>query len=64
MGMGDRLDRQASPEARPWRIRVASRGLHHCEWTATSDRRSERLVGPFDIFYVTRQTNHKAHSTQ
>jgi Domain of unknown function (DUF4437) len=65
VGMGDRLDRQASQTLDPGGFVSLPAAMHHFAWTATPTVVQIDLVGPFDIFYVNPADNpQKSHSTQ
>lgn len=52
VGMGDRLDRQASQTLEPGGFVSLPAKMHHFAWTATPTVVQISLEGPFDIFYV------------
>lgn len=52
VGMGDRLDRQASQTLEPGGFVSLPARMHHFAWTATPTVVQISLEGPFDIFYV------------
>ncbi len=51
VGMGDRLDRQASQTLEPGGFVSLPAKMHHFAWTATPTVVQISLEGPFDIFY-------------
>jgi hypothetical protein len=52
VGMGDKLDRQASQTLEPGGFVSLPGKMHHFAWTATPTVVQINLEGPFDIFYV------------
>ena len=52
IGMGDKLDRQASQTLEPGGFVLLPATMHHFGWTATPTVVQINLEGPFDIFYV------------
>ena len=52
VGMGDKLDRQASQTLEPGGFVSLPAMMHHFAWTATTTVVQINLEGPFDIFYV------------
>jgi hypothetical protein len=52
VGMGDKLDRQASQKLEPGGFVSLPAMMHHFAWTATPTVVQINLEGPFDIFYV------------
>ncbi len=52
VGMGDKLDRQASQTLEPGGFVSLPANMHHFAWTATPTVVQINLEGPFDIFYV------------
>jgi uncharacterized RmlC-like cupin family protein len=52
VGMGDRLDRQASQALEPGGFVSLPAKMHHFAWTATPTVVQITLEGPFDIVYV------------
>ena len=52
VGMGDKLDRQASQTLAPGGFVSLPANMHHFAWTATPTVVQINLEGPFDIFYV------------
>jgi hypothetical protein len=52
VGMGDKLDRQASQTLEPGGFVLLPAAMHHFAWTATPTVVQINLEGPFDIFYV------------
>jgi uncharacterized protein DUF4437 len=52
VGMGDKLDRQASQTLEPGGFVSLPAKMHHFAWTATPTVVQISLEGPFDIFYV------------
>jgi hypothetical protein len=52
VGMGDKLDRQASQTLEPGGFVLLPATMHHFGWTATPTVVQINLEGPFDIFYV------------
>ena len=65
VGMGDKLDRQASQSLAPGGFVSLPADMHHFAWTATPTVVQITLEGPFDIFYVNPADNPvKSHSSQ
>ena len=65
VGMGDKLDRQASQSLAPGGFVSLPADMHHFAWTATPTVVQITLEGPFDIFYVNPADNPlKSHSNQ
>ena len=52
VGMGDKLDRQASQTLEPGGFVSLPAHMHHFAWTSTPTVVQINLEGPFDIFYV------------
>ena len=52
VGMGDKLDRQASQTLEPGGFVSLPASMHHFAWTAAQTVVQIDLEGPFDIFYV------------
>jgi quercetin dioxygenase-like cupin family protein len=52
VGMGDKLDRQASQTLEPGGFVLLPANMRHFAWTATPTVVQINLEGPFDIFYV------------
>jgi ChrR Cupin-like domain len=52
VGMGDKLDRQASQTLEPGGFVLLPAMMHHFGWTTTPTVVQINLEGPFDIFYV------------
>jgi hypothetical protein len=52
IGMGDKLDRQASQTLEPAGFVSLPATMRHFAWTATPTVVQINLEGPFDIFYV------------
>ena len=52
IGMGDKLDRQASQTLEPGGFVSLPAAMHHFAWTATPTVVQVSLEGPFDIYYV------------
>jgi anti-sigma factor ChrR (cupin superfamily) len=52
VGMGDKLDRQASQTLEPGAFASLPAKMHHFAWTAMPTVVQISLEGPFDIFYV------------
>jgi hypothetical protein len=52
VGMGDKLDRQASQTLEPGGFVSLPASMHHFAWTATPTVVQINLEGPFDLFYV------------
>jgi hypothetical protein len=52
VGMGDKLDRQASQTLDPGGYVSLPGNMHHFAWTTTPTVVQISLEGPFDIFYV------------
>ena len=52
VGMGDKLDRQASQTLEPGGFVSLPAQMRHFAWTATPTIVQINLDGPFDIFYV------------
>lgn len=52
VGMGDKLDRQASQVLEPGGFVLLPAKMHHFAWTTTTTVVQINLEGPFDIFYV------------
>jgi hypothetical protein len=55
IGMGDKLDRQASRELAPGGFASLPAKMHHFAWTPVDTTVQISLEGPFDIFYVNKQ---------
>jgi Domain of unknown function (DUF4437) len=52
VGMGDKLDRQASQALAPGGFVSLTAKMHHFAWTTTPTVVQISLEGPFDVFYV------------
>jgi hypothetical protein len=52
VGMGDKLDRQASHTLEPGGLVSLPSTMHHFAWTSIPTIIQISLEGPFDIFYV------------
>jgi hypothetical protein len=52
VGMGDKLDRQASQTLEPDGFASLPANMHHFAWTTVPTVVQINLEGPFDIFYV------------
>ena len=52
VGMGDRINRQASQKLEPGGFVSLGAMMHHFAWTASPTVVQISLEGPFDIFYV------------
>jgi Domain of unknown function (DUF4437) len=52
VGMGDKLDREASQTLEPGGFVLLPAAMHHFAWTTTPTDVQINLEGPFDIFYV------------
>lgn len=52
VGMGDKLDRQASQALAPGGFVSLPANMHHFAWTSRPTIVQINLEGPFDIFYV------------
>jgi hypothetical protein len=52
VGMGDKLDRQASQTLEPGGYVSLPANMHHFAWTSNPTVVQISLEGPFDIFYV------------
>ena len=52
VGMGDKLDRQASQALEPGGFVSLPASMHHFAWTSAPTVVQVNLEGPFDIFYV------------
>ena len=52
VGMGDKLDRQASQTLEPGGFVSLPANMHHFAWTAAPTIVQISLEGPFDIFYI------------
>jgi uncharacterized RmlC-like cupin family protein len=52
VGMGDKLDRQASQTLEPGGFVSLPAAMHHFAWTTTPTVVQINLEGPFDISYV------------
>jgi uncharacterized RmlC-like cupin family protein len=52
VGMGDKLDRQASQTLEPGGFVLLPAKMHHFAWTTTTTVVQINVEGPFDIFYV------------
>ena len=64
VGMGDRLDRQASQALEPGGFVSLPAKMHHFAWTATPTVVQITLEGPFDIFYVNPADNPQKPQTK
>lgn len=65
VGMGDKLDRQASQSLQPGGFVSLPADMHHFAWTTTPTVVQVSLEGPFDIFYVNPADNPlKSHTKQ
>ncbi len=65
VGMGDKLDRQASQGLEPGGFVSLPAAMRHFAWTATPTVVQVNLEGPFDIFYVNPADNPlKSHTKQ
>ena len=52
VGMGDRLDKQASQTLDPGGFVSLGATMHHFAWTSSPTVVQINLEGPFDIFYI------------
>jgi quercetin dioxygenase-like cupin family protein len=64
VGMGDKLDRQASQTLEPGGFVSLSATMRHFAWTAKPTVVQVNLQGPFDIFYVNPADNPQKTQTQ
>ena len=64
VGMGDKLDKQASQTLDPGGFVSLPAMMHHFAWTATPTVVQISLEGPFDIFYVNTAEDPQKHSAQ
>jgi quercetin dioxygenase-like cupin family protein len=64
VGMGDKLDRQASQTLEPGGFVSLSATMRHFAWTAKPTVVQVNLQGPFDIFYVNPGDNPQKTQTQ
>jgi quercetin dioxygenase-like cupin family protein len=64
VGMGDKLDRQASQTLEPGGFVSLPADMHHFAWTKTPTVVQINLEGPFDIFYVNPADNPQKPLTQ
>ena len=64
VGMGDKLDRQASQTLEPGGFVSLPATMRHFAWTAKPTVVQVNLQGPFDIFYVNPADNPQKTQTQ
>ena len=64
VGMGDKLDRQASQTLEPGGFVSLPADMRHFAWTKTPTVVQINLEGPFDIFYVNPADNPQKPLTQ
>ena len=64
VGMGDKLDRQASQTLNPGGFVSLPLNMHHFAWTVAPTVVQINLEGPFDIFYVNAADNPQKSVTQ
>ena len=64
VGMGDKLDRQASQTLEPGGFALLPSKMHHFAWTAKATIVQITLEGPFDIFYVNPADNPQKAPTE
>jgi Domain of unknown function (DUF4437) len=64
VGMGDKLDRQASQTLEPGGFVSLPATMRHFAWTAKPTVVQVNLEGPFDIFYVNPADNPQKTQTQ
>jgi uncharacterized RmlC-like cupin family protein len=64
VGMGDKLDRQASQTLEPGGFVSLPATMRHFAWTAKPTVVQVNLQGPFDIFYVNSADNPQKTQTQ
>lgn len=64
VGMGDKLDKQASQTLDPGGFVSLPAMMHHFAWTATPTVVQISLEGPFDIFYVNTAEDPQKHPAQ
>ena len=64
VGMGDKLDRQASQALQPGGFVSLPPNMRHFAWTAKPTVVQVNLEGPFDIFYVNAADNPQKTATQ
>jgi quercetin dioxygenase-like cupin family protein len=63
VGMGDKLDRQASQTLEPGGFVSLPASMRHFAWTTTPTVVQINLEGPFDIFYVNRADDPQKRQT-
>jgi len=64
IGMGDKLDRQASQALTPGGFVLLPANMRHFAWTAVPTVVQINLQGPFDIFYVNPADNPQSTVTK
>lgn len=64
VGMGDRLDRNASQRLEPGGFVSLPAKMHHFAWASTPAVVQISLEGPFDIFYVNASDDPRKTSTR
>lgn len=64
VGMGDRLDRQASQALKPGGFVSLPAKMRHFAWTTAPAVVQINLEGPFDIFYVNSTEDPRNHTTK
>ena len=64
VGMGDKLDRQASQTLNPGGFVSLPAAMHHFAWTVAPTVVQINLEGPFNIFYVNAADNPQKTGTQ
>jgi hypothetical protein len=64
IGMGDKLDRQASQPLGPGGFVMLPANMRHYAWTSAPTDVQINLEGPFDIFYVNPADNPQSSLTK
>ena len=64
VGMGDKIDRQASQTLEPGGFVSLPADMHHFAWTSAPTVVQISLEGPFDIFYVNPADDPQRRQTQ
>ena len=64
IGMGDKLDRQASQTLEPGGFVSLPAKMHHFAWAATPTVVQINLEGPFDIYYINPADNPQKQVTK
>ena len=64
IGMGDKLDRQATQTLEPGGFVSLPAKMHHFAWTSVPTVVQISLEGPFDIFYINPSDDPQRKQTQ